>query len=69
MQGTVSAGVLIDVDGRVTDARISSSIPALDAAGLESVRQWRYEPTLLYGRPVPVIIWVCVEFVLTLRPD
>jgi TonB family protein len=66
-QGTVSADVLIDVDGRVTDARISSSIPAMDAAVLESVRQWRYEPTLLCGRPVPVIILVRVEFVLTLR--
>jgi TonB family protein len=68
--GTVHAEVLIDEDGRVADARIiSGSTPSLDAAVIESVRQWRYEPTLLYGKLVPVLMAVSVEFVLTLGKE
>ena len=36
----------------------------LDEAALECVRQWRYEPTLLNGAPVPVIMTVTVNFTL-----
>ena len=33
-----------------------------DQAALDSVRQWRYEPTLLNGVPVPVIMTATVNF-------
>jgi hypothetical protein len=36
----------------------------LDQAAIESVRQWQYEPTLLNGVPVPVIMTVTVNFSL-----
>jgi protein TonB len=42
------------------------SVPLLDQAALDAVRQWEYEPTLLNGVPVPVIMTVTVNF--TLRP-
>ena len=62
VRGIVIVEVTIDVDGTVKDARVLRSIPMLDAAALEAVRQWRYEPTTLDGKPVPVIMTVSVAF-------
>jgi periplasmic protein TonB len=38
--------------------------PSLDASALAAVSLWRYEPTLLDGAPVPVIMTVTVSFTL-----
>jgi periplasmic protein TonB len=54
--------ITIGPDGRVSDAKVLRSIPLLDAAALDAVRKWRYEPTLLNGAPVPVIMTVTVNF-------
>jgi TonB family protein len=62
IRGVVIVEVTIDPAGRVTDARILRSIPLLDAAALDAVRKWRFEPTLLNGAPVPVIMTVTVNF-------
>jgi protein TonB len=40
------------------------SIPLLDQAALDCVRQWKFEPTQLNGAPVPVIMTVTVNFTL-----
>ena len=61
-RGIVIVEVTIDVDGTVKDARVLRSIPMSDAAALEAVRQWRYEATMLDGKPVPVIMTVSVTF-------
>ena len=37
----------------------------LDKAALKAVRQWKYEPTVLNGQPVPVIMDVRVSFRLS----
>jgi protein TonB len=34
----------------------------LDEAAAAAVRQWRYEPTLVDGVPVPVLMTVTVNF-------
>jgi TonB family protein len=60
--GTVMAEVVIDPSGHVTDARIVRSIPLLDEAALASVRQWRFDPTVVNGEPVPVRMTVTVNF-------
>jgi TonB family protein len=60
IDGVVIVEVTIAADGAVKDAKVLRSIPLLDAAALEAVRQWRYEPTLLNGMPVPVIMTVTV---------
>jgi TonB family protein len=60
--GVVILEVTIGTDGSVTNPRVLRSIPQLDAAAVEAVRQWRYEPTLLNGTPVPVIMVVTVRF-------
>ena len=54
----------IEGDGHVSDARVLRSIPLLDAAALDAVKQWQYTPTLLNGVPVPVIMTVTVNFTL-----
>jgi TonB family protein len=62
VRGIVILEVIIDVDGTVKNARVLRSIPILDAAALDAVRQWRYEPTMIDGKPVPVIMTVSVSF-------
>jgi TonB family protein len=64
VQGVVILEIVLAADGSVSDARTLRSIPLLDEAALECVRQWRYEPTLLNGTPVPVIMTVTVNFTL-----
>jgi periplasmic protein TonB len=49
---------------RLINARLLRSIPLLDQAALEAVRQWEFTPTLLNGVPVPVIMTVTVNFTL-----
>jgi protein TonB len=40
----------------------SSASPALAQAVLDAVRQWRYQPTLLNGKPVEVQTEIAVNF-------
>jgi protein TonB len=46
----------------VTDTKVVRSIPLLDQAALDAVRQWEYTPTLLNGVPVPVVTTITVNF-------
>jgi TonB family protein len=62
VRGIVIIEVTIALDGTVEHARVLRSIPLLDAAAIEAVRQWRFEPTTLGGRAVPVIMTVSVGF-------
>ena len=64
VSGVVILEAVIGVDGRVTDARVLRSIPLLDQAALDAVRQWVYTPTLMNGVPVPIIMTVTVTFTL-----
>ena len=62
VQGIVILEAVIGVDGRVTDAKLLRSVPLLDQAAMDAVRQWVYTPTLMNGAPVPVIMTVTVTF-------
>ena len=62
IRGIVILEITIDVDGTVKDARVLRSIPMLDAAALEAVRKWRYEPTTIGDRSMPVIMTVSMAF-------
>lgn len=64
VQGIVILEVRIDEDGRVSDARIVRPVALLDQAALDAVLQWEYEPTMLDGRAVPVLMTVTVNFTL-----
>jgi protein TonB len=64
VQGVVIIEAVIGPNGMVTEAKVLRSIPLLDSAALEAVKQWQYTPTLLNGVPVPVIMTVTVNFTL-----
>jgi protein TonB len=64
VEGVVVIECRIDTAGHVADARVLSGHLLLDAAALDAVRQWRYRPTLLNGRPVAVLMTVTVRFSL-----
>jgi protein TonB len=65
VQGVVILEVIIDEQGLVSNARILRSIPLLDQAALDAVRQWEFTPTRLNGDLVPVIMTITVQFTLT----
>ena len=52
----------IDEDVKVTDARVAKSVPLLDQAALDAVRQWQYQLSLLNGVPTAVVVTVTVKF-------
>jgi len=64
IQGTVILETLIDKQGRVGDIHVLRSVPGLDEAAMEAVRQWEYTPTLLDGVAVDVIMTVTVNYAL-----
>ena len=64
VQGVVIAELIIGGDGKVQDAHILRSIPLLDQAALDAVKQWEFTPTLLNGSPVPVIMTATIQFTL-----
>lgn len=62
VSGSVTIEATIGVDGKVADAKVVQSVPLLDQAALDAVRQWEYMPTLLNGVPIPVVTMVTVNF-------
>jgi protein TonB len=52
----------IDEEGKVADARVVKSVPLLDQAALDAVRQWEYQPSLLNGVPTAVVTTVTIKF-------
>jgi protein TonB len=62
IEGTVVVEVLIDSTGRVARTRVLQSVPALDAAALQTVQQWVFAPAVKRGRPVATIVHVPVTF-------
>jgi TonB family protein len=64
IQGVVILEVTIGVDGKVIDAKVLRSIPLLDQAAIDAVKQWEFSQTLLNGVPVPVIMTATVNFTL-----
>ena len=64
VQGVVILEAVLDAAGRVDDVHVLRSIPLLDQAAIDAVRQWRYTPTLLNGRAIPIVLTVTVSFTL-----
>ena len=68
IEGTVVVEILIDARGRVHARRILASIPALDAAAVETVKQWVFSPATRKGRPVATIAHAPITFRVFDRP-
>jgi TonB family protein len=64
VQGVVIIEITVDTDGTVRDGHVLRSIPLLDEAALDAVRQWQFVPTSLNGTPVPVLMTVTVNFTM-----
>jgi protein TonB len=60
--GTVVLEATLMPDGTVQEIRVISGHPLLVQAAIDSVKQWRYEPTMLNGAPVSVILTATVHF-------
>jgi protein TonB len=52
VEGTVIVEIVIDITGRVVFAKVVQSIPQLDAAAVQCVYQWVFQPAVKHGRPV-----------------
>jgi protein TonB len=52
----------VDTRGQVKTAKILRGHPLFDAAAIEAVQQWRYQPLLLNGEPTGFILTVTINF-------
>jgi protein TonB len=64
ISGMVILEATIDAQGKVTGVRVLRSVPLLDQAAIDAVRQWEFSPTRLNGVAVPVVMTVTVNFTL-----
>lgn len=64
IEGTVKLRVTIAADGAVSNVAVVSGPGPLVEAAKAAVRQWRYTPTLLDGKPVEAEEYVSIVFQL-----
>lgn len=62
VSGNVVIDALIDVNGRVTTMKIISGPALLHQAARDALRQWKYQPASLDGKPVPMHLTVTLQF-------
>jgi len=63
VEALVIVELVIDVDGVVRQPRIlRSPAPSVSYAALEAVRHWRFKPSKMDGKPVPVRFNLTVNF-------
>jgi TonB family protein len=62
VSGDVRVDALIDANGRVTTMKVVSGPALLQQAAMDALRQWRYEPAALDGKPVPMHLTVTLQF-------
>ncbi|MDD8027158.1 MAG: TonB family protein, partial [Acidobacteriota bacterium] len=61
-EGVVILEAQTDIYGRVQKVKILRSIPLLNQAAIDAVRQWVYEPMTINGSPKGIIFTVTVRF-------
>jgi TonB family protein len=64
VEGVVILSVKADEEGKIVDVMVLRSIPLLDQAAIDAVKQWVYEPMVIDGKAVPVVFTVTVRFQL-----
>jgi TonB family protein len=68
VQGTVRLEAIISKDGTIQDLKVISGHPLLVKSALDTVAQWKYQPTLFNGEPVEVLTEIDVNFMLSGEP-
>jgi TonB family protein len=64
VQGSVTVAANVDATGKVTGARALTGPMLLREAAVDSVKQWKYSPALVDGKPAASLVTVNVEFKL-----
>jgi len=65
IQGVVILEAVITKTGSVEEVKVLRSLnPVLDQAAVNAVKQWKYQPAMLNGKPVKVYFTVTVNFTL-----
>ena len=62
VEGDVALDAFIDANGNVTELKVLSGPPILRQAAMDAIRQWKYDPARLDGRPVPIHLGLTVRF-------
>lgn len=69
ISGIVMLDVVIGSDGLVKKTYVLKPLPfGLDQAAVEAVKQWRFKPGTLSGKPVDVIFVLTVDFKIPTPP-
>jgi protein TonB len=64
IEGLVILEAEVNEAGVVTQVRVLRPVLLLDQAAVKAVKQWRYQPLVLNGTPVPFILTVTLNFSL-----
>ena len=62
VSGNVQIDALIDATGHVTTMKVVSGPTLLQQAAMDALRQWKYQPATLDGKPVPMHLTVTLQF-------
>jgi TonB family protein len=62
ISGDVKIDALIDASGHVTTMKVISGPTLLHQAAMDSLKQWKYQPASLDGKPVPMHLTVTIQF-------
>jgi protein TonB len=62
VSGVVIVEAIIAVDGKVMDVKVLRSVPLLDQAAIDAVKQWEFEPAVQGGQAVRMRLTVTVQF-------
>jgi protein TonB len=65
--GMVILEATVDAQGAVESVRVLRSVPLLDRAAIEAVKQWRYSPLVLNGVAEPFVLTVTLNFSMKRR--
>ena len=64
VEGVVLLEAEISAEGTVEKVNALTGDPLLIGAAVNAVKQWRYKPTLVNGKPVPIITTITLVFSL-----
>ena len=64
IEGTVTIEATTDDRGRVQKVKVLNSIPELDQAAVDAVKQWVYEPMMIDGKPKGIVFTITCRFYL-----
>ena len=64
ISGVVTIEARIGKDGRIVETNVVSGPLALRRVAQYAVKRWRYEPTLLNGKPIERVAQVDLSFIL-----